>query len=229
MGRISNHKLASKEAVLTQFKDGQSIMIGGFNKVGVPGTLVRWLAESQAQDLTLIVNNCSNAEGGIWYPAAKMIRDGRVSNLKISFTATNTDLCELMESGKVNFEIIPQGTLAERIRAGGFGLGGFLTTVGLNTFVAEGKQHISVGDQQFLLELPLRADVSLVKASVADRMGNGICLGTSKNFNTVMAPAGNFTILEAEKIVEVGELSHEHIDIPGIFVNMLVQSEEAQR
>mgnify|MGYP001766464127 FL=1 len=225
MGKIRNNKLAAKAEVMRHFADGQSIMIGGFNKVGVPGTLVRWLWESGVSDITLIVNNCSNADGGIWYPAAAMIHEGRVSHLKISYTATNTELRQLYEEKKLEVEIIPQGTLAERLRAAGSGIGGFLTTVGLNTQIAEGKEIVRVGGKEYLLELPLKADLALVKASLADTMGNGLCYGTSKNFNPVMAAAAGFTILESEQVVPVGSIGHEHVDVAGIYVDMLVVSE----
>ena len=206
-----------------------TLMVGGFNKVGAPGTLLKYLHESTASDLTLICNNCSNEPTGIWYPASQVIHDGRVKRLKISFTRTNTELLGLYENKLLDIELIPQGTLAERIRAGAFGLGGILSPVGLGTILGEGKSVISVEGKDYLLELAMRADIALVKASVADTMGNAICRATSKNFNTLMAPAADFTIMEADIIVPFGELDPEAIHIPGIFVDMVIQSEGANR
>lgn len=226
LGKIRVNKLASKDAVMRQFRDGQSIMVGGFNKVGVPGTLVRWLEESGVKDITLIVNNCSNAEGSIWSPAAKMIKDGRVSHLKISYIATNSDVCALYEAHVLDIEIIPQGTLAERIRAGGCGIGGFLTTVGVGTMIAEGKQEITINGIKYVLEMPLAADLALVKASLADPMGNGLCFGTSKNFNPAMASAASYVMLETDRLVPVGEIGYEHVDVAGIYVDMVIPSAE---
>jgi len=227
LGKFSRDKVVTKQQVIDIFQDGMTIMMGGFNKVGAPGTLFKYLYQSAAKDLTLISNNCSNDPAGIWYPASQVIHDGRVKCLKISFTRTNTELLSLFESKTIIIEMIPQGTLAERIRAGAFGLGGVLTTVGVGTLLAEGKSVITVEGRNYLLELPLRADIALVKASVADTMGNAICRATSKNFNTIMAPAADFAILEADKIVPFGELNPEDIDISGIFVDMVVQNEEA--
>lgn len=229
MAKFSREKVVNKQQVIDKFQDGMTIMMGGFNKVGAPGTLFKYLYESPARDLTLISNNCSNDPAGIWYPASQVIHDGRVKCLKISFTRTNSELLSLYESKALAIEMIPQGTLAERIRAAAFGLGGILTTVGVGTLLAEGKSVITVEGRDYLLELPLHADIALVKASVADTMGNAICRATSKNFNTIMAPAADFTILEADKIVPFGELDPETIDISGIFVDMVVQNEEAIR
>ena len=227
MGKFSRDKVVTKQHVIDKFQDGMTIMLGGFNKVGAPGTLFTYLYESTATDLTLISNNCSNDPAGIWFPASQVIHDGRVRCLKISFTRTNSELLSLYESKALTIEMIPQGTLAERIRAGAYGLGGILTPVGVGTLLAEGKKVITVEGRDYLLELPMRADIALVKASVADTMGNAICWGTSKNFNTLMAPAADFTILEVDKIVPFGELDPESIDISGIFVDMVIQSEEA--
>lgn len=225
MGKAAPEKVKSKAEVLAQFKDGASVMVGGFNKVGVPGTLLRWMSESDAKGLTLICNNCSNAEGGIWYPAASMIKAGRIPTVRISYLATNKDLRAMWEAGELELEIIPQGTLAERIRAGAFGIGGFLTKVGIHTQISEGKPIIEVDGEEYFLEKPLKSDIALVKATIADRMGNAICHGTSKNFNTIMAPAAALTILEADEIVDVGQLDFDRIDIPSIFVDVVVQSE----
>lgn len=228
MSSTSKDKVIKGELVKRHFKDGQTIMIGGFNKVGAPGSLMKLLYESSVKDLTLICNNCSNAPGNIWEPASKLIKEGRVKKLLISFTRTNTDLLMLYESGEMDIEMIPQGTLAERIRAGAFGLGGILTTVGLNTIIAEGKQVIHVQGKDYLLELPLKADVSLVKASVADYLGNAVCLGTSSNFNTIMAPAGRVTLLEVDRVVPVGVITPGEVHIPGIFVDNVILKNEVE-
>lgn len=229
MGKFSRDKVVTKQQVINNFQNGMTIMLGGFNKVGAPGTLFKYLYASSATNLTLICNNCSNDPAGIWYPASQVIHDGRVSCLKISFTRTNTELLSFYESKALAIEMIPQGTLAERIRAGAYGLGGILTAVGVGTLLAEGKSVITVEGRDYLLELPLRADIALVKASVADTMGNAICRATSKNFNSLMAPAADFTIMETDKIVPFGELDPESIDISGIFVDMVIQSEGVTR
>jgi acetate CoA/acetoacetate CoA-transferase alpha subunit len=229
LGKFSRDKKGTKQQVVDAFQNGMTLMVGGFNKVGAPGTLLKCLYKSTATDLTLICNNCSNEPTGIWYPASQVIHDGRVKHLKISFTRTNTELLGLYESKLLDIELIPQGTLAERIRAGAFGLGGILSPVGLGTILGEGKSVISVEGKDYLLELPMRADIALVKASKADLMGNAICRATSKNFNTLMAPAADFTILEADEIVLIGELDPEDIDIPGVFVDLVIQNEEMLR
>lgn len=229
MGKFSRDKKGTKQQVIERIQNGMTLMLGGFNKVGAPGTLFKYLYESTATDLTLICNNCSNDPAGIWYPASQVIHERRVKHLKISFTRTNTELLGLYESKSLEIELIPQGTLAERIRAGAYGLGGVLSPVGLGTILAEGKSVISVEGRDYLLELPMRADIALVKASKADLMGNAICRATSKNFNTLMAPAAEFTILEADEIVPIGELDPEEIDIPGIFVDLVIQNEAVIR
>ena len=152
-----------------------------------------------------------------------MIANKQVKKLIVSHIGTNPCTSEQMNSGELDIEFVPQGTLAERIRSGGAGLGGFLTTTGMGTIVAEGKPVVCVDGKEYLLEKPLRADIALVGASVGDKSGNLIYKGTSQNFNPLMASAADLVIAEISELVEVGELAPEAVRTPAIFVDYIVE------
>jgi len=209
--------MSAKEAV-SHVKKGSSVMVGGFNYGGIPYTLTDALLEAGTDELTMISNDTAYENVG----HGKLVAAGKVKKVIASHVGLNKKTGELYNSGKIELELVPQGTFVERIRAGGFGLGGFLTPTGVGTIVEEGKQVIEVAGKKYILELPLRADVALVRAYKADRMGNLIYRGTNRNFNPAMATAADITIVEVDSIVDVGELDPDHIVTQGILVDMLV-------
>lgn len=209
--------VSAKEAVQT-IKPGNAIMVGGFNYGGIPYTLVDALIEAGTDNLTMISNDTIYADVG----HGKLVANGRVKKVIASHVGLNKKTGELFNAGKLELELVPQGTFVERIRCGGFGLGGFLTPTGVGTVVEEGKQVIEVEGKKYILELPLRADVALIRAHKADRMGNLTYLGTNRNFNPTMATAANVVIAEVDSIVDIGELDPNEIVTPGILVDLLV-------
>ncbi|MCQ2117013.1 MAG: CoA transferase subunit A [Bacteroidales bacterium] len=212
-------KKISLQDAIAKVKDGMTVMVGGFLAAGSPISILDALAESGVKDLTLICNDTA-------YPDVahgKLITNKQVKKVIVSHVGTNPNTGAQMNSGELQVEFCPQGTLAERIRAAGAGLGGVLTTTGLGTIVAEGKETVKVDGKEYLLEKPLRADVALIGATVADESGNLIYVGTTKNFNPLMAAAADVVIAEAEKIVKVGDLAPETVHTPAIFVDYLVE------
>lgn len=212
-------KKISLQDAIAKVKDGMTVMVGGFLAAGSPISILDALAESGVKDLTLICNDTA-------YPDVahgKLITNKQVKKVIVSHVGTNPNTGAQMNSGELQVEFCPQGTLAERIRAAGAGLGGVLTTTGLGTIVAEGKETVKIDGKEYLLEKPLRADVALIGATVADESGNLIYVGTTKNFNPLMAAAADVVIAEAEKIVKVGDLAPETVHTPAIFVDYLVE------
>lgn len=202
-----------------QFRDGMTIMIGGFLANGTPERIVDALVDSGVKDLTMIVNDTSYPDRG----CGKLIANKQVKKLYVSHIGTNPYTAEQMNSGELEIEFCPQGTLAERVRAGGCGLGGILTTTGLATDVEKGKEKITVDGVEYLLEKPLRADFAFIKGSVGDKFGNLIYKGTSQNFQPLMAMAADTVVAEIEDLKEVGELSPESIHTSGIFVDYIIE------
>ncbi len=209
--------LSAREAV-AGIPDGATVMIGGFNYGGVPYTLVEALLEQGATNLTLIANDTAYDDVG----HGRLVREGRVKKVVASHVGLNKTTQRLFNEGTLELELVPQGTFVERIRAGGFGLGGILTPTGVGTVVEEGKQVLEVQGKRYLLELPLRADVALLRAFRADTMGNLTYRGTNRNFNPVMATAADLVIAEVDEIVSPGGLDAENIVTPGILVDILV-------
>ena len=207
-----------KEAV-SKIKDGMTIMIGGFLSSGSPEKLISALAETGVKNLTLISNDTTYLDKGI----GKLIANKQIAKLHTSHIGTNPQTSEQLNSGELIIEFCPQGTLAERIRAGGNGLGGILTPTGLGTIIAEGKEIIKVDGKEYLLEKPLKADVALIRASLGDKSGNLVYKGTSQNFNPIMATAADLVIAEIGELVEVGEIPAENIKTQAIFVDYIVQ------
>lgn len=210
---------------LAGIKSSMTIMSNGFMGVKSPETIIDAIVEKGLKDLILISTDTATPGVG----AGKLIHNRNVKKLYASHIGLNPETGALMNSGDLEVELIPQGTLAERIRCGGSGLGGVLTPTGIGTVVEEGKQKIKVDGKDYLLELPLHADVAIIKASVCDRAGNVFYRGTSKNFSTVMAMAADYVIVEADEIVEIGELGPEQIMTPGILVNSVVLAAETYR
>ncbi len=203
---------------LTKIKSGMTLMVGGFLSVGGANNLLEAIAESTIKDLTIICNDTSFADKAL----GKLFTNRKVKKVITSYIGANISCIEQKNSGDLEVEFCPQGTLAERVRAGGAGLGGILTPTGVGTLVAEGKETIQVDGKDFLLEKPLRADIALIGASISDKMGNLIYKGTSQNFNPLMATAADIVIAEPIELVETGSLSPEHIKTPAIFVDYII-------
>ncbi len=212
-------KVLSPKAALSQINDGNSVMIGGFMTCGTPVHLVRKLVKLGIRNLTIIVNDTGVQGDGI----GMLISADAVKHLIASHIGTNPETGKKKIDGTIRVELVPQGTLAERIRCAGAGLGGFLTPTGVGTVVAEGKQEMQLNGTTFLLEEPLQADFALIKAWKADRKGNLIYRKSARNFNPLMAMAAKTVIAEVEEIVEVGEIDPDHVMTPNIFVDYLVQ------
>ena len=196
-----------------------SVMIGGFMGNGTPEHIMDALVAAKVKDLTVICNDTAFPDRGI----GKLIVNRQIKKVIVSHIGTNPVTVDQMNAKELEIEFSPQGTLAERVRAGGAGLGGVLTTTGLGTVVADGKQTLEVDGKTYLLEKPLRADVALLGANIGDKSGNLIFKGTSQNFNPIMATAADVVIAEIEELVEVGELAPETVHVPGIFVDYYVR------
>ena len=213
------NKFISIEKSVAQVKDGMTVMVGGFLANGTPNAIVDALAKSGVKNLTLICNDTAVPDKGV----GQWIANKQVKKLIVSHIGTNPCTSEQMNSGELEIEFVPQGTLAERVRCGGAGLGGFLTTTGMGTIVAEGKPVVQVDGKEYLLEKPIRAAIALVGASLGDKSGNLVYKGTSQNFNPLMASAADLVIAEIEDLVEVGELFPELVKTPGIFVDYIIE------
>ncbi|WP_270941022.1 3-oxoacid CoA-transferase subunit A [Romboutsia lituseburensis] len=213
------NKVISLEKLKDIFKDDMTIMIGGFLGCGTGEKLIDALIQSDAKNLTIIGNDTSFIDRGI----GRLIVNNQVKKVIASHIGTNAQTGQLMNEGKLEVELSPQGTLIERVRAGGFGLGGILTPTGVGTLVEENKQKISVNNKEYLLEEPLRADVALVKGSIVDEFGNTVYKGTTKNFNPMIAMASDIVIVEAEEFVNTGEINKEMIMTPGVVVDYIVK------
>jgi acetate CoA/acetoacetate CoA-transferase alpha subunit len=210
--------ISIKEAV-SMVKDGDTIMIGGFMVNGTPVTLVDALVEAGTKDLTLICNDSGYPDRG----AGKMVSNKQFKKVIATHIGLNREMGRQMSAGETEVDLVPQGTLAERIRAAGYGLGGVLTPTGLGTLVEEGKEKITVDGKEYLLEKPLFADVALLYAAKVDKAGNMVYKGSENNFNHVMASAAKVTIVEAGELVEIGELDPNTVITPGIFVDYIVE------
>ena len=214
---LINKIISAKEAA-DMVKEGMTIMVGGFLANGTPENIVDALVEKNVKNLTLICNDTGFPDRGV----GKMVVNKQFKKMIASHVGTNPETANQMNSGETEVVLTPQGTLAEKIRCGGNGLGGFYTPTGIGTEVAEGKEVRVLDGKEYLFETPLRADVALLKASVVDKKGNMIFNKTMKNFNPMMATAADLVIVEADKIVEVGEIDPEHVMCSGIFVDYIV-------
>ncbi|MCQ6282089.1 acetate CoA-transferase subunit alpha [Bacillus sp. EB600] len=212
------NKITTIEEISSIFKNGMSIMVGGFLGVGTSENLVTILMKSDVRDITLIANDTAFTEKGV----GPLIVNRRVTKAIVSHIGTNQETGRQMIAGELDVELVPQGTLAERVRAGGAGLGGVLTPTGVGTVVEEGKQKIEVDGREFLLEKPLRAEVALLKAYKADKAGNLVFHQSARNFNPLMALAADLVIVEVEQLVEIGELDPDAIMTPGILVDKIL-------
>lgn len=213
------NKMVGIEEAISRVKDGDTLMVGGFLANGTPERLIDALVKAGVKDLTLICNDTAFVDKGV----GKMVANKQFKRIFASHIGTNKETGRQMNTGETEVILVPQGTLAEQVRAGGYGLGGVLTKTGLGTLVEQGKQKVMVDGEEFLLEKPLKADVAILYATKADKAGNLSFCGSTLNFNTIMASAAMITIVEAEEIVEVGELHPNSVVTPGVFVNYIVQ------
>ncbi len=217
----------SSAAAVADIPDGSVIMFGGFGDAGVAENLTRALAEQGAKRLTAVSNAAGQRDRGL----AMLFRNGQIRKLLASFPVPGMSeaMEERLRKGEAELELIPQGTLVERMRAAAAGIGGFYTPTGVGTLVAEGKETRTLDGREYLLEFPLPADYAILKANKGDRLGNLVYRMAARNFNPVMAAAARTTIVEVEELVEVGELDPERIDTPGIFVQRIVAGERYER
>ena len=213
-------KAASVEEALTHIRNGQTIMLSGFTNVGSPNKFIVKMAEAGITDIDLISNDAGNDHTD---DIGTLICQHRVRRLTASHVGLNPKVAEQMNDGTLEVVLVPQGTLAERIRCGGTGLGGVLTPTGIGTVVAEGKQVIQVDGRDYLLEKPLHAEVAVVKAWKADTSGNLVYRRAGRNFNPLMAMAADFVIAEVEELVEVGQLDPDEVMTPGVCVDLVVK------
>jgi 3-oxoacid CoA-transferase subunit A/3-oxoadipate CoA-transferase alpha subunit len=219
-GTMTAWALTSAEEAVAHVNSGDTVMVGGFGLVGAPLGLIDALVEhSDATDLTIVSNNIGEPGRGL----GKLLRQGRIRRGISSYFTSNPEAVAAVNAGEIEATLLPQGTFAEAIRAGGAGIGGFLTPVGAGTLLAEGKEQRMVGGVPHVLEPPLRADVALVYAARADRLGNLWYRHTARNFNPLMATAARVTIAEAGEILDVGELDPESIHTPHLYVDVLVE------
>jgi len=212
-------KIISLDEAIDKIENAMTLMIGGFLSVGTPEKLVEGVLAKNVQDLTVIANDTAFPDKGI----GKLVVNRQLKKAIVSHIGTNPETGRQMNAGELEVELVPQGTLAEQIRAGGFGLGGILTPTGVGTLVEQGKQKIAVNGRDYLLELPLKADVALIKAAKADKAGNLVFRKSARNFNPLMATAATVVIVEAQEIVETGLIDPDEVMAPGIFVTYLVQ------
>jgi 3-oxoacid CoA-transferase subunit A len=215
-----NKVIASADEAVRDVKDGSMIMVGGFGLCGIPADLIDALVRKGVQSLTTVSNNAGVEDFGL----GKLLGTGQIKKHIGSYVGENKLFEQLVLTGKVQLELNPQGTLAERIRAGGAGIPAFFTPTGAGTIVSEGKEMREFDGRQYVMERALKADFALIKAWKADRWGNLIFRKTARNFNPVMATAAHVTIVEVEEIVETGQLDPDGIHLPSVYVKRIVLS-----
>jgi 3-oxoacid CoA-transferase subunit A len=200
-------------------RDGMSIMAGGFGLSGNAEACIEAIARSGVKGLTIISNNCGNQGQGL----AVLLKNRQVRRVVCSFIGGNPDLAEQYLAGEIEVELSPQGTFAERIRAGGAGIGGFFTPTGAGTMVAEGKETREIDGRLHVFEQPLRADLAIVRAAVGDHFGNLRFYRTARNFNPLVAMAGRITVAEVDRLVPTGTIDPDDVHLPGLFVQRIVE------
>lgn len=216
------NKVITLNQAMDYIQDGMTVMIGGFMGVGTPEYIIDAMVEKGLKDLTIIANDTAFPDKGI----GKLIVNKSVKKVIASHIGLNPETGKQMNNKEIEVSLVPQGTLAEQIRCGGAGIGGFLTETGIGTMVEEGKEKIKVGDKTYLLELPLRADVAIIGGNIVDKKGNIYYCGSTRNFNPIIATAADIVIAGAEKIVEVGQIEPDHVMTPGIFVDYIVEEDQ---
>lgn len=220
------NKVITIDKAMTFVKDGCSLMMTGFGQSGSPRHLIRALSKTDVKNLHTISDDLGVAEHGFDQTISALVNNKQISKAECCFIGQNPEASRQYIEGSLDIDFIPMGTFAERIRAGGAGIGGFYTKTGIGTLVEEGKETKVINGEKYLLELPLRADVAFLHAYKADRAGNAIFKYTARNYNTVMATAADTVILEAEQIVEIGDIEPDEVQLPGVFVDYVVEAEE---
>ena len=220
-----NKVVESADAAVADVKDGATLMVGGFGLCGNPENLILALHRKGVKDLTLISNNCGTTELGL----GVLLQARQIRKIVASYVGENKEFERQYLAGELEVELVPQGTLAERIRAGGAGIGGFYTATGVGTQVAEGKETRTLSGREYLLELPLHADFALVRAWRGDTWGNLVYRKTTRNFQPMMAAAAKVTIAEVEQLVQPGDLEPDQVHTPSIYVKRVVKGERYER
>lgn len=215
----------ASEALQDLLKDDLTIMAGGFGLCGIPENSINAIYQSGIKNLTVISNNCGIDDFGLGI----LLENKQIKKMIASYVGENKTLEQQYIHKEIEIEFNPQGTLAERIRAGGAGIAGFYTKTGVGTIVAEGKEHKVFDGETFILEQGLKADIAIIKAHKADKAGNLIFNKTARNFSPIMATAAKITIVEVEEIVEIGSISPDHIHTPGIFTKRLFKANFEKR
>ena len=218
-------KLISAHEAAKKIKDGASVMFGGFMTNGSAKKIIDELVKLNVRDLTIICNDSGLVEQGV----GKLICNKQCKKLVATHIGLNRETGRQMNEGELQVELVPQGTLAEQIRAGGYGLGGILTRTGLGTLVEDGKQKVDVDGVTYLLEKPIRADFAVLYGTKVDGNGNIVYKGSTNNFNNIMATAADVVIVEADEVVEIGGLDPNSVITPGIFVDYIVDGREASQ
>jgi 3-oxoacid CoA-transferase subunit A len=214
-----NKVVASPEAAVADIPDGATILMGGFGLCGIPETLIQALHAKGTRGITLVSNNAGVDDFG----AGILLAARQIKKVVGTYVGENKEFERQFLSGELEVELVPQGTFAERIRAGGAGIGGFFTRTGYGTIIAEGKETRMIDGHGYVLEPPIRGDFAFVKAWKGDRLGNLIYRRTARNFNPMMATAAAITIAEVEELVEPGSIDPDHVHTPGIFVQRILQ------
>jgi len=222
---VINKVVAGPDVAIADIFDGATLMLGGFGLCGIPENLIAALLKKGTKDLTCISNNAGVDDFGI----GLLLQTRQVKKMISSYVGENAEFERQLLSGELEVELIPQGTLAERVRAGGAGIPAFFTPAGYGTEIAEGKETREYDGKMYLLESWLKADFALVKAWKGDTSGNLVFKGTARNFNPMMAAAGKITIAEVEELVPVGELDPNHIHTPGIYVQRIFQGDAYEK
>jgi 3-oxoacid CoA-transferase subunit A len=220
-----NKVFASADEAIADINDGATVMVGGFGLCGIPENLIRALVKKGVKNLTTISNNVGVDEFGL----GLMLYAGQIRAHKGSYVGENKLLEEMVLTGKIDLELIPQGTFAERIRAGGAGIPAFFTPTGFGTVVAEGKETREFNGRPYVMERALKADFALIKAWKGDKWGNLVYRKTARNFNPMMATAAKVTIAEVEHLVEPGEIDADHVHTPGVYVKRILQGDKYEK
>ena len=220
-----NKVFASADEAVADIQDGATLMVGGFGLCGIPENLIRALVNKGVKNLNTISNNVGVDEFGL----GLMLYAGQIRSHKGSYVGENKLLEEMVITGKIDLELIPQGTFAERIRAGGAGIPAFFTPTGYGTVVAEGKETREFEGRPYVLEHALKADFALIKAWKGDKWGNLVYRKTAQNFNPMMATAAKITIVEVEHLVEPGEIDPDHVHTPSVYVRRIIQGKNYEK
>ncbi|MBP2028451.1 acetate CoA/acetoacetate CoA-transferase alpha subunit [Acetoanaerobium pronyense] len=215
-------KIVSIEYAIENIKDGMTIMIGGFLGCGTPEKFIDEIIKRDIQNLTIIANDTSFIDKGI----GRLIANKQVKKVITSHIGTNPETGKQMHSKDLEVNLVPQGTLVEQIRCGGMGLGGFLTPTGIGTMVEEGKEKMKIDGKEYILEKPIRADITLILGNRVDKKGNVTYRKSARNFNPIMAMAADKVIVLAENLLEIGEIEPEDVITPSIFIDYIVKEKQ---